>query len=124
MSSDLLIPVDGGCPVLQVHSLQNRVFSIFFLDFQHGFLHFPLFFQFLLFLILLLFQQAVVGKKIQLFVSLFCSIGISSVTWVAVRVSRRTRSSGFTIRAYKSVTAAMIWLEEDVCRGRFTVPWA
>ena len=44
VASDLAVPVLGGGSFLQIRSLQDCVFSISFLDVQHGFLQ-PFFFS-------------------------------------------------------------------------------
>ena len=41
MPSNRLIPLLGGGTILQVHALEDGVFAIPFLDFQHGLLDFP-----------------------------------------------------------------------------------
>ena len=36
MTSDLLIPLDLGCPLEKVHSFYNGISSVFFPDGKHG----------------------------------------------------------------------------------------
>lgn len=68
MSADLCISVFRRCPFLQVHALQNRIFSIFFLDVEHGFLHVAFPFQIRFLFLPLFFYSLIICKKIKLLI--------------------------------------------------------
>ena len=66
MPSDLPVPLSCRCAILQVHSLEDGVFSISLCDMQHGLLYSFFLGQLLFFLLVFGFQSGIVGKKVKL----------------------------------------------------------
>lgn len=71
VASDLAVPVLGGGSFLQVRALQDCVFSISFLDVQHGFLQTLFLFQGLFLCLCFLFFCLIIGKQAELLIGLF-----------------------------------------------------